>query len=144
MQAASLQDGDRLPADLDMTGYVLVVEDNDDIREMMALALQLAGARVTCASNGREALAILKARPAPNLILLDLMMPVMNGWELSAALKRDEALSKVPIVVISAMGEAGAAGLHPAEFISKPVDIDHLIDVVAEHCCGDEPPRSVP
>jgi len=58
----------------------------------------------------------------------------MNGWELSAALQRDETLAKVPIIVISAMGEAGAAGLHPAEFMSKPVDIDHLIDVVAEHC----------
>ena len=126
-----------------MTGYVLVVEDNEDIREMMALALQLAGACVACASNGREALAILKARPAPNLILLDLMMPVMNGWELSAALERDEVLSKVPIVVISAMGEAGAAGLHPAEFIAKPVDLDHLIDVVSEHCSDDEPPQSV-
>ena len=126
-----------------MTGYVLVVEDNDDIREMMALALQLAGARVMCASNGREALALLKTRPAPNLILLDLMMPVMNGWELSAALKRDDALSKVPIVVISAMGEAGAAGLHPAEFISKPVDIDHLIDVVTEHCRDQDKPPSV-
>ncbi len=117
-----------------MSGYVLLVEDNDDIREMMALALQLAGARVMCAANGREALAVLKGRPVPNLILLDLMMPVMNGWELSAALQRDETLAKVPIIVISAMGEAGAAGLHPAEFMSKPVDIDHLIDVVAEHC----------
>ena len=143
MHAATRQSGGPLPADLDMTGYVLVVEDNDDIREMMALALQLAGARVACASNGREALALLTVRPPPNLILLDLMMPVMNGWELSAALKRDEVLSKIPIVVISAMGEAGAAGLHPAEFISKPVDIDHLIDVVTEHCSGDEPPRIV-
>jgi CheY-like chemotaxis protein len=122
-----------------MSGYVLLVEDNDDVREMMALALQLAGASVACAANGRDALALLKGRPAPNLILLDLMMPVMNGWELSAALKRDEALAKVPIVVISAMGEAGAAELQPAEFISKPVDIDHLIDVVTEHCCNEEP-----
>jgi CheY-like chemotaxis protein len=126
-----------------MTGYVLVVEDNEDIREMMALALQLAGADVVCASNGREALALLKERSAPNLILLDLMMPVMNGWELNAALKRDEMLAKVPIVVISAMGEGGAAGLDPAEFISKPVDIDRLIDVVSEHCGGEEPPVGV-
>ena len=126
-----------------MSGYVLLVEDNDDIREMMALALQLAGARVACASNGREALALLKSRPPPNLILLDLMMPVMNGWELSAALQRDEVLARVPVVVISAMGEAGAAGLEPAEFISKPVDIDHLIDVVAEHCGDGGPPASV-
>jgi CheY-like chemotaxis protein len=126
-----------------MSGYVLLVEDNDDIREMMALALQLAGARVACASNGREALSLLKSRPAPKLILLDLMMPVMNGWELSAALKRDEALAHVPIVVISAMGEAGVAALQPAEFISKPVDIDHLIDVVAEHCGPGGPSASV-
>ena len=123
-----------------MSGYVLLVEDNDDIREMMALALQLAGARVMTAANGREALAVLKGQPAPKLILLDLMMPVMNGWELSAALKRDELLAGVPIIVISAMGEIGAAGLHPAEFIPKPIDIDRLIDVVSEHCAAPEPP----
>jgi CheY-like chemotaxis protein len=116
-----------------MDGYVLLVEDNEDIREMMALALQLAGARVVCASNGREALATLENRRAPDIILLDLMMPVMNGWEFSAALRDDERLAKVPIVVISAMGEPGAASLRPAEFIPKPVDIDRLLDVVAEH-----------
>jgi CheY-like chemotaxis protein len=116
-----------------MEGYVLLVEDNEDIREMMALALQLAGARVVCASNGREALSLLQDRRPPDIILLDLMMPVMNGWELSDALKADERLARVPIVVISAMGEPGAASLRPAEFIPKPVDIDRLIDVVSEH-----------
>jgi CheY-like chemotaxis protein len=116
-----------------MDGYVLLVEDNDDIREMMALALQLAGARVVCASNGREALSILQERRAPDIILLDLMMPVMNGWEFSAEVKRDDRLAQVPIVVISAMGELGAASLRPVDFIPKPVDLDRLLDVVAEH-----------
>lgn len=122
-----------LTAGFIMDGYVLLVEDNEDIREMMSLALQLAGARVVCASNGLEALSILKDRRPPDIILLDLMMPVMNGWEFSAELKRDERLQGIPIVVISAMGEPGAASLRPAEFIAKPVDIDRLIDVVAEH-----------
>jgi CheY-like chemotaxis protein len=115
---------------------VMLVEDNEDIREMMALALQLVGIGVVTAPNGREALAILRAcQTPPCLILLDLMMPVMDGWQLGAALKQDPRLASVPVIVVSALTEEMAARLAPAEYLPKPVDIDKLVEVVCEHCC---------
>lgn len=113
---------------------VLLVEDNDDLREMMALALQMAGNRVVCARNGQEALGVLQHRPRPCVILLDLMMPVMDGWTFRAALERDAHLSKIPVVVVSALGADVAGRLHATAVIPKPVDLDELLDVVCEYC----------
>lgn len=113
---------------------VLLVEDNDDVREMMSLALQLSGNVVITASNGREALTILRDRPPPCVILLDLMMPVMNGWELRAALRADPRLSRVPVIVVSALSGEMAERIGAAEYIPKPVDIDRLLQVVCDYC----------
>ena len=113
---------------------VLLVEDNDDVREMMSLALQLAGNGVLTASNGSEALRVLAERPPPCLILLDLMMPVMDGWELRAALRRDPTLSRIPVVVISALTEDMARRLGATGYLPKPVDIDQLLQVVCDLC----------
>ena len=113
---------------------VLLVEDNDDLREMMALALQLGGHEVWPARHGREALAILHTRRRPSLILTDLMMPVMNGWELRAALRRDPDLADVPVVAVSAVSAEHLLRLDGMEFLPKPIDIDRLLDVVGEHC----------
>ena len=102
---------------------VLLVEDNDDVREMMALALELAGHDVVLAANGREALARLRERPRPCVILLDLMMPVMNGWEFRQALRSEPALRDVPVVVVSAVNEELASletGLEAAVRMLKP------------------------
>jgi CheY-like chemotaxis protein len=113
---------------------VLLVEDNDDVREMMTLALQLAGNRVVTAANGREALHLLHERPPPCVILLDLMMPVMDGWEFGAAVRRDSRLSDIPIVVVSALTEEMADHLGAADYLPKPIDIERLLEVVCEHC----------
>ena len=113
---------------------VLLVEDNDDVREMMALALQLAGNAVITAANGREALSSLRDRPPPCVILLDLMMPVMNGWEFRAVLQADPQLSRVPVIVISALTEDMARRLGAADYLPKPVDLDRLLEAVCEHC----------
>jgi len=112
---------------------VLLVEDNDDVRDMMSTALQLAGKRVLTAANGREALAVL-ARTQPCVIILDLMMPVMNGWELRAALKRDPSLSTIPVIVVSALTEELVSRIGATEYLEKPVDIDRLIETVCELC----------
>jgi len=118
-----------------MSGYVLLVEDNDDIREMMALALQLAGARVMCAANGREALAVLKGRPVPNLILLDLMMPVMNGWQFRVAQQSDPSLSQIPVVVVTAAGvRDDIPAINADGWLSKPVDFDRLLATIGPLC----------
>jgi CheY-like chemotaxis protein len=116
---------------------VLLVEDNDDVREMMALALQLAGHDVLLARNGRDALGKLKARPRPCVILLDLMMPVMNGWEFREALRDEPALRDVPVVVVSALNKEMAEDAGVSAYLPKPVDIDRMLELVAEHCDGD-------
>ena len=115
---------------------VLLVEDNDDVREMMALALELAGHDVVLAANGREALARLRERPRPCVILLDLMMPVMNGWEFRLALRSEPALRDVPVVVVSAVNEELARQAGATAYLPKPIDIDRMLELVAEHCDG--------
>jgi CheY-like chemotaxis protein len=117
---------------------ILLVEDNDDVREMMALALELAGHVVWLAANGRDALARLNEDgPLPCLILMDLMMPVMNGWELRAALRGDPRLAGIPVVVVSALNAELAQRVPGTEFLPKPVDIDRLLDIVCDYCSGD-------
>ena len=114
---------------------ILVVEDNDDVREMMTVTLELEEHEVYAAANGRQALTQLENGLRPCLILLDLMMPVMNGWEFRSALKRDPRFKDIPVVVVSAAGGdivSQAAGL----FIPKPIDVDTLLDVVCDYCDG--------
>ena len=88
--------------DPDEMAKILVVEDNDDVREMMAVTLELEGHQVSTAVNGRDALEQLRTGDKPCVILLDLMMPVMNGWELRREIESDPALADVPVIVISA------------------------------------------
>ena len=111
---------------------ILVVEDNDDVREMMTVALELEGHTVHTAANGRQALAQLENGLHPSVILLDLMMPVMNGWEFRSALKRDSRFRDIPVVVVSAVGGdlVGQTGI----FLEKPIDVDTLLDVVGDYC----------
>ena len=111
---------------------VLLVEDHPDVRDMMALALQFAGHRVVTAANGRDALQLLR-KERPCVILLDLMMPVMDGWQFCAALEQDPELGRVPLVVISALADM-AARMPAAEHLSKPVDIDRMLELVDRFC----------
>jgi CheY-like chemotaxis protein len=118
---------------------ILVVEDNDDVREMMAVTLELEGHDVSTAVNGRDALAKLHAGSKPCLILLDLMMPVMNGWEFQSALNRDPQLRDVPVVVVSAATSEMMKKTGAAAYLPKPLDIDQLLDVVCDFCNGSRP-----
>ncbi len=111
---------------------ILLIEDNDDVREMMAVALELGGHSVTSAQNGRVAMELLAGGVRPSLIVLDLMMPVMNGWEFCRALKADPGLSDIPVVVVSAVTSDTAQRLAGRQFVPKPIDITHLLDVVDE------------
>lgn len=117
--------------------HILVVEDNDDVREMMAVTLELEGHNVRTAVNGRDALEKLRGGEKPCVILLDLMMPVMNGWEFRRALEHDPALADVPVVVISAATGEIVRNTRADAFISKPIDMDRLLDVVCELCDGE-------
>jgi CheY-like chemotaxis protein len=114
---------------------ILVVEDNDDVREMMTVTLELEGHEVHTAANGRQALAQLENGVRPCVILLDLMMPIMNGWELRSALQRDPRFKDIPIIVISAAG-GDLVSQTAGAFIPKPIDVDTLLDVVCDYCDG--------
>jgi CheY-like chemotaxis protein len=122
--------------DPEVMAHILVVEDNDDVREMMAVTLELEGHRVSTAVNGRDALEKLKAGEKPCVILLDLMMPVMNGWEFRRVIEHDPALADVPVVVISAATGEIVKNTRADAFISKPIDMDRLLDVVCDLCDG--------
>jgi CheY-like chemotaxis protein len=111
---------------------ILLVEDDFAIRETIAELLAEEGYRVTSAANGAEALAMLDESDAPGLILLDLMMPVMNGWEFRRALRDDPRLARIPVVVISASrGAEPRASVDADAFLAKPFDATHLLDTVS-------------
>jgi CheY-like chemotaxis protein len=113
---------------------VLIVEDDEDLREMMAQMLTLEGFHTASVSNGREALDYLHAAANPDVILLDLMMPVMDGWELRRQQQADPALAEVPVIVLSALDHGRAAALHADAFLKKPLDFDRLLTLVRTYC----------
>jgi CheY-like chemotaxis protein len=122
---------------------VLVVEDDDDIRALVADFLQLLGCRVDAVSNGRDALERVRGN-TPDLILLDLAMPVMDGRQFSAAARREQLLSDVPIVLMSASPEGADIGrqIGANAFLRKPFNLDQVAAVVERLGGGDGDPTS--
>ncbi|WP_434046004.1 MULTISPECIES: response regulator [Sorangium] len=118
------------------TGRILVVEDDLDIRSILSQLLVFEGYDVEEAADGAEALALLRRDQPPALILLDLMMPVMDGWQLRAELQRDPALSSIPVVIVSAdvRAEQEASRLRVAGLLKKPLQIEPLLDLVHRIC----------
>src|SRR5262249_33017576 len=105
---------------------ILVIEDNAVTRDAVALVLQDEGYSVIGVANGQEALLHLRHAEPPNLILLDLKMPVMNGWEFRKLQAEDPALKSIPVVILSADARVPqkAAALGVADFVVKPIDFD--------------------
>ncbi len=118
------------------TGRILVVEDDLDIRSILSQLLVFEGYDVDEASDGAEALTMLRKDPLPALILLDLMMPIMDGWQLRAELQRDPTLSSVPVVIVSAdvRAEQEASRLRVAGLLKKPLQIEPLLELVHRIC----------
>ena len=117
--------------------FVLIVEDDDDIREDLAYLLARGGGcRIETAANGREALDLVARLGPPCLILLDLMMPVMDGWQLRAHLLADDELRDVPVAVISGVSqlEREVRSLQAVGHLSKPIKLPDLERLVGEHC----------
>jgi CheY-like chemotaxis protein len=117
---------------------VLVVDDDASIRELLVELLEDEGYSVVSAANGEEALRYLQQQGEyPCVILLDLMMPQMNGWEFRAAQRQNPALAAIPVVTISAHVAIAphAAELDAAAHLAKPIDIPQLIATL-EHYCG--------
>jgi CheY-like chemotaxis protein len=109
---------------------VLVVEDDAELREMMTLWLASHGIGARTARNGLAALAELRRRPHPKVVLLDLMMPVMDGWEFRRQQLRDPFLAHIPVVVVSALTLHDSAELAPTAVVPKPCDFDRLLAIV--------------
>lgn len=128
-------DGGPAPANRKRCCGVLVVEDDADIRTVLCELLKLDGYESVEAENGRVALERLKGSKRPCLILLDLMMPVLNGQQFIEALRKDDQLATIPVVVVSAFADqANQLKDKTAGFVRKPVDLRVLMQFVREHC----------
>jgi DNA-binding response OmpR family regulator len=118
---------------------VMIVEDDDATRDALAALLEDENYRVLQASNGAEALRILNSESAGcRIICLDLMMPVMNGWDFRQQQRRTSALAHIPVVLMSAGAQLAIASedLGAAAYVSKPVVIADLLAIVRRHCEG--------
>lgn len=118
---------------------VLIIEDDDDIRETLFEVLEDNGFEPSAAANGAEALALLRSAAAkPNVILLDMMMPVLDGWGFRSAQLADPALSEIPVIVLTAHAsiEETARTLGATGFLRKPVRLDPLLDAIRRHAAA--------
>jgi CheY-like chemotaxis protein len=118
---------------------ILIVDDDADFRDALEAALTPAGFWVQHAANGIEALHVLRAGVnAPCAMLIDLMMPQMDGWELLAALGRDPALARIPSAVVSAARDAGPLPASTTMF-PKPCDLRDLLRFLRAACADPLP-----
>jgi CheY-like chemotaxis protein len=120
------------------TRLVLVVEDDAALMDAMVVALEHEGYQVVPAAHGQEALDLLHRGVQPRAIILDLMMPVMNGWDFRRAQLADPDLAAVPVIVVSAHHEANRLAGSPGvrEVLVKPIDLDRLLDLVEAACAA--------
>ena len=117
-----------------MSATVLIVEDDNDTREMLGRFLELEGYKVETAENGKRALERLGSGVGACVILLDLMMPVMDGWQFRQAQIRDASLADIPVIVVSAAGRERLEKIQADAYLSKPVDLDELLGCVTQFC----------
>lgn len=113
---------------------VLIVEDDEDIRETLKSILEADGYRVVTAENGVAGLERLKELVNPCLVILDLMMPLMDGWQFVEALHHDSVLTAIPVVILSAFSDKEKP-IKAQGFIKKPVDLESLSLLVKKYCC---------
>ncbi len=116
---------------MDDRSPVLVVDDDPDIRDTLREVIEAEGFAVVCAADGERALDTLRRGLRPSLVVLDLMMPHVNGWELLATIRAERALAEVPVAVITA---SGSRAVPPGAtwFLQKPIDLDTLIELVKD------------
>lgn len=121
---------------LEVRGRVLIVEDDTDLRETLSQILTDEGYRVWSAEHGRAALECLRDGSKTCLILLDLTMPVMNGWQFRAEQREDPDLAQIPVVVISAGANLAdqVIPLGIQDYIRKPIQLGQLLATVGRYC----------
>jgi DNA-binding response OmpR family regulator len=112
---------------------ILLVDDDDQLRESIAEGLEEAGFIVTRASDGADALGHLRTSSLPSLVLLDLMMPGMNGWQLCEVMRADPVLSRIPVVALTATASMDPESLHlcdVADWVAKPFELEQVLEVI--------------
>jgi CheY-like chemotaxis protein len=122
-----------------MSGSILVIEDDPSIMDNLQQILRIEGYQVHVAGNGQEALKVLvDIKAPPQLILLDLMMPVMNGFEFRSEQLKDPRFAPVPVVVMSARvgADKDSAEMKVSGLLTKPFEIERLLSVVAHFCAA--------
>lgn len=125
-----------------MTQSILIIEDNAEIRETLRDVFELEGYAVQLAENGQAGLSAATQADPPCLILLDLMMPVMDGWQFLQAIKASgcEVLAGVPVVVVSGVADHAAVSdledRYGCEVVRKPPDLDCLLALARRYCCA--------
>lgn len=115
---------------------ILVIDDDVDVRETLSDLLVDEGYRVTGVNNGREALDYLKEATRPSLILLDMMMPEMDGWQFRLELQKDPSLARIPVVILSAHGNVreAALALGAADYLRKPLQAESVLEIAERYC----------
>src|SRR5437660_968529 len=111
--------------------YILVVDDDDSIATILSEILTFEGFQVQIAPDGKSALALAK-RDTPRLILLDMRLPDISGWEVAAKLRRRGVMSPIVVMTASQNASACAAEVGANGFLAKPFDVQHLLDVVGQ------------
>lgn len=120
-----------------LTSHVLIVDDDQGVRSLLVDIVEDEGYIPVPVANGRDALAQLTSgSPRPSLILLDLNMPVMSGWEFRAAQQSDPAIADIPVVVLSADRSVlqGAVTINAVDYLPKPIDFDRLLALLQRFC----------
>jgi two-component system, chemotaxis family, chemotaxis protein CheY len=114
---------------------ILIVEDDLDFREHISALIRARGHEVEVAADGEEALLLLHVGEPPSLILLDLMMPEMDGWTFRARMLRDAKLADIPVAVLSGVSRVGneAQKLHIDHYLGKPVDLPALYRLIERY-----------
>jgi CheY-like chemotaxis protein len=111
---------------------LLIVEDDEGSRAALGDIFDYEGFPVAMCANGKEALDYLHSEPAPSLIILDLQMPVMNGWQFCRERSKEASLASIPVVVITAFQSPG--DLDVDAIVNKPIDIERLLSLVRYYC----------
>jgi DNA-binding response OmpR family regulator len=126
-----------------LRGEVLVVEDDPDLLAALAGALEEEGFGVSRARHGLDALGQLRSGCRPCVILLDLMMPIMNGWQFRHEQRQDRDLARIPVVVVSAKTDSAqhAAWLEADAYLEKPLSLGKLLEIVNRFCGGEKEGR---
>jgi CheY-like chemotaxis protein len=123
-----------------MRQQILVVEDDSALREALGQVLMDEGYDLLSARDGLEAVSCLKKGNRPDVILLDLSMPVVNGWEFRMFQKRDPDLAQIPVILITAgdYTREEVAWLEPSALLPKPLDLPLLLSIIRRFCASTE------